>query len=358
MDIFAKLKNIQTEFIEIEKKISSSESFSNVTLYKKLMQRYKQLANIINKFDELKSTISEINNAKQILTEDDYELVKIAQEELEELNTKKENYEKELMLLMLPKDPYDEKNVIMEIRAGTGGEEAALFTAALLKMYRRYAERNLWKVELMDSHPTGLGGFKEVTISIEGENVYSKLKYESGVHRVQRIPVTESGGRIHTSAVTVAVLPQPDEIEININPSDLKIDAFKSTGPGGQGVNTTDSAVRITHIPTGIIVTCRDERSQTQNKNKALKILNARIFDKLKKEQQEKISNTRKNLIGSGDRSEKIRTYNFPQNRITDHRINLTLYKLDAVLNGDIDKIITNIIFVEQTEKIKEIALK
>jgi len=262
----------------------------------------------------------------------------LAKAELQTLKERLAGLEEELKILLLPKDPRDEKNVFLEIRAGTGGEEAALFAAALFRMYSKFAEKKRWRVEVMSENPTGLGGFKEIIALMEGKGVFSVLKHESGVHRVQRVPVTEASGRIHTSAVTVAVLPEADEVEVEINPNDLRIDVYRSSGPGGQSVNTTDSAVRVTHIPTGMVVTCQDEKSQHKNKAKALKVLRARLLDKLMEEQRSEISEQRKSQVGSGDRSERVRTYNFPQNRMTDHRINLTLYRLDSVMEGDLDE--------------------
>jgi len=259
-----------------------------------------------------------------------------------------------LKTLLLPADADDQKNVILEIRAGTGGEEAALFAADLFRMYGKYAERQGWRVEFLESHPTGIGGFKEIIASIEGRGVYSKLKYESGTHRVQRVPVTESQGRIHTSAVTVAILPEAEEVEVDINPEELRIDVFRSSGPGGQSVNTTDSAVRVTHLPTGIVISCQDEKSQHKNRAKALRVLRARLLDIAKHEQQEKISRERRSQIGTGDRSERIRTYNFPQGRVTDHRINLTLYKLGSILDGELDEVLEALQQADQAERLKE----
>jgi peptide chain release factor 1 len=277
----------------------------------------------------------------------------LAKAELQTLKERLANIEEELKILLLPKDPRDEKNIFLEIRAGTGGEEAALFAAALFRMYAKYAEMSRWRVEVMNQNPTGLGGFKEIIALVEGKRVYSRLKYESGVHRVQRIPVTESSGRIHTSTVTVAVLPEADEVEVEINPNDLRIDVYRSSGPGGQSVNTTDSAVRITHLPTGMVVTCQDEKSQHKNKAKALKVLRARLLDQLMEEQRSEISEERKNQVGSGDRSERVRTYNFPQNRVTDHRLGLTLHRLDGILEGDLSELIDALNTHFQAEALK-----
>jgi peptide chain release factor 1 len=295
--------------------------------------------------------------AEQILKEskDDPEMHEMAEVEIEELKKNKDSLEDELKVMLLPKDPNDDKNIFLEIRAGTGGEEAGLFAADLFRMYSRYAENRGWRVEIMNSNPTGVGGLKEVIALIEGDGAYSRLKFESGAHRVQRIPVTESGGRIHTSAVTVAVIPEAEEVEVEVNPNELKIDVFRSSGPGGQSVNTTDSAVRITHNPTGLVVICQDEKSQLKNKNKAMKVLRARLLDRLQQEQEDEIARTRKSQVGSGDRSERIRTYNFPQNRVTDHRIGLTLHRLEGMLQGELDEMIDALITSMQAEALKEV---
>jgi peptide chain release factor 1 len=288
--------------------------------------------------------------------EDSADMVAMAKEELEGLEKQKEQYEHDLQLMLIPKDPLDEKNVILEIRAGTGGEESALFAAELFRMYSKYAEKKGWKIGVIDSNPTGLGGFKEIIASIEGQGVYSRMKHESGVHRVQRVPVTEASGRIHTSAVTIAVLPEAEDVEVEIKESELKVDTFCASGPGGQHVNTSHSAVRITHLPTGIVVSCQDERSQHKNRAKALKVLRSRLYQMAQEEQANSIASTRKNMVGSGDRSEKIRTYNFPQNRLTDHRINLTLYQLDRIMDGDMDEIFNTLNNHYQTEALKKLA--
>ena len=301
-----------------------------------------------------KKILNDVSSMKELLEDKDQEIRALAREELKNLEKQKESIEDKLIQLMLPKDKNDDKNVILEIRAGTGGEEACLFAGDLFRMYTRYAEKKKWKWSVISYHDTGLGGFKEVIIMIEGTGVYSKLKYESGVQRVQRIPITEASGRIHTSAVTVAVLPEAEEVEVKIDENDLKIDVFSSSGPGGQHVNKSQTAIRITYIPTGIVVTCQDERSQYKNKAKALKVLRARLLDLATKQQEMEQSLERRNQVGSGDRSEKIRTYNFPQNRVTDHRINLSLYKLDSILNGDLDEIIEALISNYQAEQIKQ----
>jgi len=314
----------------------------------KQVLKYKEYKDIINEIEENSKLFSEEKNSKLFSEEKDIEFKKLISEELEMLKEKKSNLEIELKELMFPKDPHDKKNCIVEIRAGAGGDEAALFAGDLFRMYSRFAENNGWKTEVMSSSPTGIGGFKEIIFSITGKDVYGKLKYESGVHRVQRVPLTESSGRIHTSTVTVAILPEAEEVELEINVNDLKIDRFRSTGPGGQSVNTTDSAIRITHIPTGMVVTCQDEKSQHKNKDKALKILRARLLDMAEKEKHEELALKRKSQVGTGDRSERIRTYNFPQNRITDHRIGLNLHNLEEVLEGNLNDLVTNL-----SEKLK-----
>ena len=304
-------------------------------------------------YKEYKKAKSDLEGAKEMLEEGDEEMRELAKMEISELEEKIEAQEEELKVLLLPKDPNDEKNVILEIRAGTGGDEAALFGADLLRMYTRYAERNRWKTELMDINETGIGGIKEAVVLIKGKGAYSRLKYESGAHRVQRVPETESSGRVHTSAATVAVLPEVDDVEIELNPNDVRVDVYRASGNGGQCVNTTDSAVRLTHEPTGLVVTCQDEKSQIKNKEKAFKVLKARLYDLEMQKQQDEIAGQRKNQVGSGDRSERIRTYNFPQGIVSDHRIGLTIYKLDAFLDGDIDEIVDALITSDQAEKMK-----
>ena len=347
-----KLDVLEDKYKDLTEKISDPEIINDQKTWQKYMKEHSDLEPIVMKYREYKNVLTSIADSKEILQEEsDEELRDLAKMELSELEEQVEPLEAELKILLLPKDPNDEKNVIVEIRGGAGGDEAALFAGDLFRMYSRYAERRRWKMELLSASDTGVGGYKEVSFLIKGKVAYSRLKYESGVHRVQRIPSTESGGRIHTSTATVAVLPEVETVEVNINPNDLRIDVFRSSGNGGQSVNTTDSAVRITHIPTGEVVSCQDGKSQLKNKEQALKILVARLNDKAIAEQNKDIAAERKSQVGTGDRSERIRTYNFPQGRVSDHRINLTLYKLDSFLDGDIDEMIDALITVDQTEK-------
>jgi len=347
--MFKKLEELEKKYEELNKNLSDPEIIANRPKFQECAKIHSDISKAVLKYKKYKDIIKEIEeNSKLLSEENDIEFKKLISEELEKLKEKKSNWEKELKEIMFPKDPHDNKNCIAEIRAGAGGDEAALFAGDLFRMYSRFAENNRWKTEVMSSSPTGIGGFKEIIFSIIGKGVYGKLKYESGVHRVQRVPVTESSGRIHTSTVTVAILPEAEEVELEISPNDLKIDRFRSTGPGGQSVNTTDSAIRITHIPTGMVVTCQDEKSQHKNKDKALKILRARLLDKVEREKHEELALKRKNQVGTGDRSERIRTYNFPQNRITDHRIGLNLHNLEEVLEGNLNNLVSNL-----SEKLK-----
>ncbi|ACM60172.1 peptide chain release factor 1 [Caldicellulosiruptor bescii] len=351
-----KLQVIEEKYLELEKKISDPEIISQPQEWQKLMKEHSNLQPIVEKFREYKRILDTIKEAEELLDTDlDEDFEKLVKEELNRAKEQKEIVETQLKILLLPKDPNDEKNVIMEIRAGAGGEEAALFAAELFRMYSRYAERKNWKVEVMSTSESDLDGFKEVIFMISGKGAYSRLKYESGVHRVQRVPVTESGGRIHTSTATVAVLPEVEDVEVEIREEDLEIDTFRAGGAGGQHVNKTESAVRIVHKPTGIVVTCQDERSQHANRDRAMKILRARLYDYYQSIQQKEIESQRRSQVGTGDRSERIRTYNFPQGRVTDHRIGLTLYKLEQILDGELDEIIDALITHFQTERLKEI---
>lgn len=349
-----KLDFIEEKYEELSKKISTPEVISEVSLFQKLCKEHSSLEMIVLKYRDYKDAIKRIAEDKEMLRDSiDAEMKELVEEEIKELEESKETLEQELKLALIPKDPNDERSVFVEIRGGAGGDEAALFAGSLFRMYTRFAERHNWKVEMMSSNPTDIGGFKEIVFLIKGQGAYSKLKYESGVHRVQRVPETEAGGRIHTSTATVAVLPEVDDVEVEINPNDLRIDVYRSSGHGGQSVNTTDSAVRVTHLPTNIVIACQDEKSQLKNREKALKILKARLFELEQEKQRSEIAEERKSQVGTGDRSERIRTYNFPQGRITDHRIGLTLYKLEAFLDGDIDEMLDAIITYDQAEKLK-----
>ena len=353
--MYDKLDFILEKYEELSLKVSDPEVINDQTVWQKHIRDMAEMEPIVNKYKEYKKTTDELKSTKEMLNEGgmDEELREMAKMELSELEEKQEDLSNELRVLLLPKDPNDDKNVILEVRAGTGGEEAGLFGSDLLRMYMRYAERRGWKTEMMDINDTGIGGIKEAVILIKGKGAYSRLKYESGVHRVQRVPETESSGRIHTSAATVAVLPEIDDVEVDLNPNDVRVDVYRASGNGGQCVNTTDSAVRLTHVPTGLVVTCQDEKSQIKNKEKAFKVLRARLYDAKLQEQNKEISDARKSQVGSGDRSERIRTYNFPQGRVSDHRIGLTLYKLDYFLDGDLDEIIDGLITSDQAEKMK-----
>ncbi|NLY43107.1 MAG: peptide chain release factor 1 [Clostridiaceae bacterium] len=356
--MFEKLAFIEERYDELSKKISDPEIIADQEQWRKLCKEHADITPIVNKYREYKKVSETITEARQLLDEQlDKDFRDMVELELQESKEKIEKIKDELKILLLPKDPNDDKNVIMEIRGGAGGEEAALFAADLMRMYSRYAERKRWGIEILSSNPTDIGGFKEICFMIEGRGAYSRLKFESGVHRVQRIPTTESGGRIHTSTVTVAVLPEMEEVEVEINPNDLRIDVFRASGPGGQCVNTTDSAVRITHLPTGLVVSCQDEKSQHKNKEKAMKILRSRLYELMQQQQHQEIAQARKSQVGTGDRSERIRTYNFPQGRVTDHRIGLTLHKIESILDGDLDEIIDALITNDQSEKLKQAAM-
>jgi len=352
--MFAKIKEIEDRYLDLEATLGKPEIIKDQKAYRKYAKEHSQLSPIISLFRKYKAARDEIEDNKSLLDDADPEMRKLAREEIEALRSSMLELENRLRILLLPKDLNDEKNTLLEIRAGTGGEEAALFAADLLRMYCHYAELRSWKTEILSQNSTGIGGFKEIIILVSGDRVYSRLKYECGVHRVQRVPETETQGRIHTSAVTVAVLPEAEEIDVEINPEDLRIDVYRSSGHGGQHVNTTDSAVRITHLPTGLVVTCQDEKSQHKNKAKAMKVLRSRLLDMEQSQQQSKISEERRNMVGSGDRSERIRTYNFPQGRVTDHRIGLTLYKLEDILQGQLDLVIDPLITHFQTEALKK----
>jgi len=354
-DISDALLTIKRKYEELTPLLSEPQILANPRKYREIAKQHTNLGDIIKLADTEAKIHQQITELNEILEEsDDPELIQLAQAEKEELTQKAEDLHSQLRRKLLPRDPNDERNVILELRAGTGGEESALFVADLYRMYSHYSERYNWKIDVLSSNPTELGGFKELILSIEGDNAYSRLKYEAGVHRVQRIPVTESQGRIHTSAATVAVLPEAEEVEVVIDPEELRIDVFRSTGPGGQSVNTTDSAVRITHLPTGMVVTCQDEKSQIKNKSKALKVLRARLLEHEQKEQHAATAAARKSMVGTGDRSEKIRTYNYPQNRITDHRIGLTLYKLETILDGDLDELIDALAFADEEQMLAQ----
>lgn len=353
--MFDKLDFIVEKYQELAEKVADPEVIANQKEWQRLMKEMSDMEPIVREYTAYKKAKEEFEEAKELFdAEDDEEMRELAREEIKELETQIEESTASLRLLLLPKDPNDGKNVILEVRAGTGGDEAALFGNDLLRMYLRYAERMRWKTEIIEINDTEIGGVKEAVVLIKGKGAYSRLKYESGVHRVQRVPETESGGRVHTSAASIAVMPEVDDVEVNLNPSDVRVDVYRASGNGGQCVNTTDSAVRLTHMPTGLVVTCQDEKSQIKNKEKAFKVLKSRLYDLMQQEQNDKIAAERKSQIGSGDRSERIRTYNFPQSRITDHRIGLTLYKLDAFLDGDLDEVIGALITEDQAAKMKE----
>lgn len=352
--ILDRLNFIENKYDELSVKISDPSIMANQNEWRKLCKEHAELEIVVNKYRQYKDVLDEIETNKEMLAEEnDREMREMVQEEIKDLSEQKNTLESDLQVLLLPKDPNDDKNVFIEIRAGAGGEEAALFAANLFRMYTRYAENHRWKVELMSTNETDIGGFKEVVFMLRGDSAYSRLKFESGVHRVQRVPDTESSGRIHTSTATVAVLPEVDDVEIDISEKDIRIDVFRASGHGGQCVNTTDSAVRITHLPTGLVVSCQDEKSQLKNKEKAMKVLRSRLFERAEAERAAGIAEDRKSQVGTGDRSERIRTYNYPQGRVSDHRIGLTLYKLDSFLNGDMEEMIQGLITADQAEKMK-----
>ncbi|WP_250229668.1 peptide chain release factor 1 [Anaeropeptidivorans aminofermentans] len=354
--MFDRLEELEKKYGELSDKVNSPDIIADQNRWRELMKEHSAITPIIEKYKEYKKTMSDIKEAKEMLGESlDDEMKQMFKDELKEGQERIEEIKEELKILLLPADPNDEKNVIVEIRGGAGGDEAALFAGDLFRMYSRYAERRRWKTEIMSSNENDLGGYKEIVFMIAGKGAYSRLKYESGVHRVQRIPTTESGGRIHTSTVTVAVLPEAEDVDVEIDMNDVRVDVFRSSGNGGQSVNTTDSAVRVTHAPTGIVISCQDEKSQLKNKDKALKILRAKLYELELQKQQNELSAERRSQVGTGDRSERIRTYNFPQGRVTDHRVGLTLHRLDSVLDGDLDEIMDTLITTVQAEKLKSV---
>lgn len=350
-----KLEGLEARYVELEKNLSDPAVLADMDTWRKYAKNHADLTDVVAVFRAYKRVCKELEDTRTLLGDhSDPDFQEMAETEYEKLQEQKVKLEEELKFLLLPRDSRDQKNVIVEIRGGAGGEEAALFAGELFRMYSHYAERQGWKTEVLSSHPTDMGGYKEIIFQVNGNAVYSKLKFESGVHRVQRVPVTESAGRIHTSAATVAVLPEAEAVDVEIDPQDLRIDIFCSSGPGGQSVNTTQSAVRITHLPTGIVVSCQDEKSQHKNKDKALRVMRARLLDRAQQEQHGEISTMRRSMVGSGDRSERIRTYNFPQGRVTDHRIGLTLYRLPDILAGDLDEVVTALITAQRAEQLRQ----
>ena len=351
--MFDKLRQIEERYRELTRSLAEPAVTGQPAVYAKTAKAASELSEVVQKFEEYKQLLGRLEEARHMAAEDaDREMREMAQAEVDELAGRQGKLEDELRALIIPKDPNDDKNVFVEIRAGAGGDEAGLFAADLARMYTKYSERQKWKVEVMDSHPTGVGGFKEIVLFIQGRGAWSRLKFERGVHRVQRVPQTESSGRIHTSTVTVAVLPEAEDVDIKVEEKDIRVDVYRSSGPGGQGVNTTDSAVRLTHIPTGLVVTCQDERSQIKSRAKALRVLKARLLERAQEEQAAAIAADRRSQVGTGERSERIRTYNFPQGRISDHRINLTLHRLPAVLEGDLDEIVDALSAEDQRRKL------
>src|SRR6266545_3627394 len=351
--MFDKLRQVEERYRELTRSLSDPAVIGQQALYAKTAKAASELAEVVGKFEEYKQLLARLEEARHMAAEDtDREMREMAQAEVAELAARQAKLEDELRALLIPKDPNDDRNVFVEIRAGAGGDEAGLFAADLARMYGKYSERQRWKVEVMDSHPTGVGGFKEIVLFIQGRGAWSRLKFERGVHRVQRVPQTESSGRIHTSTVTVAVLPEAEDVDIKVEEKDIRVDVYRSSGPGGQGVNTTDSAVRLTHIPTGLVVTCQDERSQIKNRAKAMRVLKARLLERAQDEQAAATAADRRSQVGTGERSERIRTYNFPERRVTDHRINLNLYRLPTVLEGDLDELIEAMAAEEQKQKL------
>ncbi len=350
--MFSGIEELERKFIDLSDKINDPDIIADNAVWRKLMKEHSDLAPIIDKYGDYKTALNDIEEAKLLLEENDEEMRALAKEELADAEKRAEECENDLKVLMLPKDPNDDKNVIMEIRGGAGGDEANIFAGDLFRMYSRYADTRHWKVEVMSANESEAGGYREISFMIIGQGAYSRLKYESGVHRVQRVPATESSGRIHTSTVTVAVLPEVEEVDVKLDMNDCKFDVFRASGNGGQCVNTTDSAVRLTHLPTGIVISCQDEKSQLKNKEKALKVLMSKLYDLEQQRQHDEVAAERKSQIGRGNRNERIRTYNFPQGRLTDHRVNLTIYRLDSVMNGDLDEVTDTLITADRAEKL------